>query len=129
MDTENEINKPKNATEYIAGVREDAKPLLIELHNNIREIAPKSTERISYGMPMFFYYGPLIAYSVGVKFCSLHTMSGELVKQLQEELKPFSKTKEAIHFTAENPISKELLTKIVQMKIEMNKDREKQKDK
>ena len=49
------MNHVKNVDEYIALSPKEVQDKLIELREIIKSAAPKAQERISYGMPYYYY--------------------------------------------------------------------------
>jgi uncharacterized protein YdhG (YjbR/CyaY superfamily) len=48
---------PKDVDDYIAGAPKEIQGKLKEIQIAIRQVAPTSVERISYGMPYYDYRG------------------------------------------------------------------------
>jgi uncharacterized protein YdhG (YjbR/CyaY superfamily) len=75
-------------------------------------------EVISYGMPAFKYRGrPLVGFTAGKSTCSFHTMSPAVKASLEDELKGYSTTKEAIHFKPDAPLPRALVERIVRARV------------
>jgi len=56
--------KPENVDEYIAQAPKEAQETLQELRATIRTTAPGAVERISYGMPYYYYKGRLVYFQL-----------------------------------------------------------------
>ncbi|OHD53381.1 MAG: hypothetical protein A2Y33_05570 [Spirochaetes bacterium GWF1_51_8] len=106
--------------EYIAGLPEKDRAALDAVYAIIKRIAPEAEGRISYGIPTFWLNGPLIGFSAASKHLSLHIMSPTLTVRLKDELAPYDKTTSTVHFTPEKPLPKELIAKIIKMKMDDN---------
>jgi uncharacterized protein YdhG (YjbR/CyaY superfamily) len=66
MKTKGKTNKiePKDVGSYIAAAPKSAQPLLNQLREVIKSVAPQAKEKISYGMPSYEHRGRL-AYFAG----------------------------------------------------------------
>ena len=49
--------------EYIAQFPPEVQQILNTLRKMVNEIAPEAEERISYGMPGYYYHGPLVYFA------------------------------------------------------------------
>jgi uncharacterized protein YdhG (YjbR/CyaY superfamily) len=58
------MNHPKNVDEYIAQAPIEAQEKLQELRAMIKATAPEAEERISYGMPYYYYEGRLVYFQL-----------------------------------------------------------------
>ena len=97
---------------------EDASPgsraSLRELRLTIHSIVPDVEECISYGMPAFRYQGRIIAgFQATSKGCSYYPFSGTTLKTLAGDIKGYSKTKSALHFGPDKPLSPALVRKLL----------------
>ncbi len=98
---------------YLEVLPYDVRSALERVRSIIRETAPECTERVSYKIPIFRLRRDLVGMSAQKNHCALHSMSPPLVKAMAEELKGVEVSGATIHFTPENPLSRELIEKIV----------------
>jgi uncharacterized protein YdhG (YjbR/CyaY superfamily) len=105
---------------YLAKLPEDIQTLLNNLRRVIKSAAPKAEEIISYKIPTYKYYGPLVHFMAGKSHCSFITVSKNIPELFKSELKPFKVSGTTIHFTADNPIPSSLIRKIVKTRIMEN---------
>jgi uncharacterized protein YdhG (YjbR/CyaY superfamily) len=98
---------------YLEVLPDDVRSALERVRGIIRETAPECTERVSYKIPIFRLRKDLVGMSAQKNHCALHSMSPPLMKAMAEELKGISVSGATIHFTPENPLSRELIKKIV----------------
>ena len=104
--------------EHLAGVSPSSRALLQTLRKTIHSIVPGVEECISYGMPAFRYQGRIIAgFQATSKGCSYYPFSGTTLQTLAHELRDYSKTKSALHFTPEEPLPATLIRKLLKVRI------------
>ena len=115
----------KNIDEYLAGVPDEARPVLEKLRRTIRAAAPKAEEVISFQIPLFKYHGPLVFFAAFRNHCSFYVVSKPVMEIFSSELKPWDTSGTTIHFPVKNPLPASLVKKIVKARIEENEAREK----
>ena len=82
------------------------------------ELLPEFEETISYGMPTIKYKGKVVFHFGAFKnHMSLFPGSGSVYNQMGDELKHFRVSKGTLQFSADNPISDDLVKKIIQVRI------------
>jgi uncharacterized protein YdhG (YjbR/CyaY superfamily) len=116
---------PKSVDEYLATVPEPARGTLKKIRAAIRSAAPpEATEVISYRIPMFKYKGMLMGFAAFSNHCSLFPGSLSALKEFQDELKDFPKSKGTIRFPVDKPPSATLVKKLVKARMAENERRE-----
>lgn len=91
---------------------------MLSMRKTILEIIPKAEEVVSYGMPAFKVDGNIVAGLLHAKnHVGYYPFSGSVLKLFPAELKKFSKTKSAIHVPVDKPLSKNLIKKLIQVRI------------
>ena len=115
----------KNVDEYLAGVPDEARPVLEKLRRTIRAAAPKAEEVISYQIPMFRHYGPLVFFAAFKNHCSFYVVSKPVMETFSSQLRPWDTSGTTINFPVKNPLPASLVKKIVKARIEENEAREK----
>jgi uncharacterized protein YdhG (YjbR/CyaY superfamily) len=113
----------KNVDDYLSTIPEEARSALENLRKIIKAAAPKADEIISYRIPTFVYYGPLVGFHATKNHCSFHLMSPSVMNRHKDELKPFDTTTATIHFSPDKPLPVSLVKKLVQARIEENEAR------
>ena len=78
---------PKDVDEYISWQSEEFRKNLIECRNYIRDLVPEAEEMISYQIPTYKLYYMLVGFGVTKKYCSFYTMSPDLIKRMEKDLK------------------------------------------
>src|SRR5262245_59305217 len=96
--------KPKTIDEYLAAVSADKRSALEKLRRNIKAVAPKAEECISYGLPAFRLDGKLlVAFGAAAKHCALYPGSGTAVAAHTDELADYDTSKGTIRFPVDRP--------------------------
>jgi uncharacterized protein YdhG (YjbR/CyaY superfamily) len=104
--------------DYLAKLKEPKRATLVTLRNTIRSIIPDAEEGISYGMPAFRLHGKVIAGFAAFKdHLSYLPHSGSVFDELHEELAGFEKSKGALHFPIDKPLSKALVKKLITVRL------------
>src|SRR5438876_969654 len=83
--------KPKDVDAFIAAAPMEIQPRLEQLRSVIRKAAPGAEERISYGMPYYYYNGRLAYFNVWKSHIGLYIPT-PVVEEHKEELKDFVTT-------------------------------------
>lgn len=116
--------KAADVEAYLAACPEPHRTTLIRIREMIRAAAPKeATEVISYGMPAFRYKGGLVGYAAFKEHCSFFPMSGRLVEEFADELKPYKTSKGTIQFPVDKPLPAALVRRMVKARIAQNEAR------
>jgi uncharacterized protein YdhG (YjbR/CyaY superfamily) len=116
---------PENPIDaYLAAVPEERRPVLEVLRQRIRAIAPDAEEVTSYGIPAFRVEGKVvIGFRANRSDYSIYPFSGGAAQRFPEELQGRTVTSGSIHFTAEDPISDDLLRRIIEWRIQASRKR------
>lgn len=113
----------KDVDDYLAGVPKASRTALEKLRRIIRAAAPKASEKISYGMPVFYHDGMLVGFAAFKDHCSFFPMSVETMKAFRNELKGFDTLKGTVRFTAGKPLPAALVKRIVRARVLENAER------
>lgn len=106
--------------EYLKGVPEPHRSLLLDLRRQILGVIPAATEVVKWGMPNFEVDGRgVVAFCAFKKHCSLFPMSGSVVALLPE-LAGFTTGKGTIQFTVDRPLPAGVVKKIVKLRLKQN---------
>lgn len=108
--------------EYINSFPQGAvKAKLVEMRQIFRNAAPGAQETISYTIPTFKVDGKYVGYFAGFKdHVSFYPLPRDDEK-LIEEMKPYVAGKGTLHFKLEEPLPKDLITKIVKYWVEFRR--------
>ena len=113
--------KPNCIDEYIEAQAEEVRPLLQSIRETILAAAPEATEKISWQMPTFWQCENLIHFAAFKKHIGIYP-GGEAVGVFAERLTGYKTSKGAIQFPLGKPIDHELISDIVQWRLERNKN-------
>jgi uncharacterized protein YdhG (YjbR/CyaY superfamily) len=109
-----------NIDEYIAAFPKDIQVILEAVRHAIREAAPESEEKISYGIPTFDlnrrHLVHFAAYRNHIGFYP--TSSG--IRAFKKELSSFKTSKGTVQFPIDKPIPLDLIKKIVKYRVREN---------
>lgn len=115
--------KPENVQEYIKGFPKDVQLLLKKLRGAIRKNAPKTEERISYGIPGYFLNGMLIYFAGFKKHVSIYPVTASLRKTFGKELSPYLASKATLRFPLDEPLPMGLINRMVKFRVRENSKR------
>jgi len=111
----------KDVDAFLAKVPADKRAALTRLRRTIQAAAPKATELINYGVPMFRLDGKnLVSYAAAATHCSFYVQSPAVIRAFAADLKDYKQGKGSIQFAADKPIPATLVTKLVKARIAEN---------
>ena len=88
------------------------------LRETIREVVPQAEQGLSYRLPAFRLRGTVIAGFAGFKnHLSYLPHSGSVFPALHDDLRGFSYSKGALRFAIDEPLSKELVQRLIDVRI------------
>jgi uncharacterized protein YdhG (YjbR/CyaY superfamily) len=115
------ISSADDIDAFLADVPADKRAALRALRKTIRAAAPKATELINYGVPMFRLDGKnLVSYAAAANHCTFYVQSPAVMRAFAAELKDYKQGKGSIQFSADKPIPAALVTKLVKARIAEN---------
>ena len=116
------MEKPKDTDQYISGFPLEIQGKLEELRATIKKAAPLAEEVISYGMPAYKLDGMLVYFAAYAKHIGLYpTPSG--MESFEKELASYKTGKGTAQFPLDKPLPLDLITKIVEYRMEENKQK------
>lgn len=99
---------------YLETVPVRHREVLKVLRTRILDIVPGADEGLSYRVPAFRVDGAVIAgFASFTNHMSYLPFSGSVLLQLSDEIAAFSHTKSALHFTADKPLSDQLVEQLI----------------
>jgi len=105
--------------EYLSLVNEPKRTTLQALRRAILEVVPDAEQVISYRVPAFRVDGKIVAGFAAFKnHLSYLPFSGSVLEQLGDELRGYTMTKSALHFTVDRPLPTSLVTKLIAARLE-----------
>ena len=122
------MTKPKDFYEYKTSYPEETQILLEQLRAAVKKAAPQAEEVISYGMPAFKLNGMLVWFAAHTKHIGFYPgVSG--IGTFKKELSIFKYAKGSVQFPLDKPLPLDLVTKIVEFRVNENLHRIKTKRK
>ena len=112
----------KAIDDYLANLCEPFRTILSHLRNVIRAAAPDAVEAIAYGIPTYRLSGNLVHFAAFKSHMSFFPGSAAHNEALKDELSGYKISKGTIQFTPDNPLSDDLVTRIVKLRIAENRD-------
>lgn len=109
----------ESVDQYIAAFEPEVQELLQRLRKVIQEAATEAEEKISYQMPTWFLHKNLVhfaAYKTHIGFYP--APSG--IEAFKEELARYKGAKGSVQFPLSEPLPYDLITRIVQFRVEEN---------
>ena len=113
------MKPPKNVDEYIAQAPEEAQEKLQELRAAIKTAAPEAEERISYGMPYYYYKGRLVYFQLWKKHIGFYVPT-PVVEEYKSELQGYETTDATIRFPLNEKLPLDLIKKLVEARVKKN---------
>ena len=109
--------RPNSIDEYIAAFPKDVQKILKQVRKTIKTAAPKTEEKISYGIPTFTMNGKYLIYFAGWKnHISVYPVPvGD--DAFNKEVSQYVAGKGTLKFPIDKPLPLKLITKIVKLKI------------
>ena len=103
---------------YLSTVKGERRALLDALRRTIRSIVPDAEECISYRIPAFRLDGRIVAgFAATTNGGSYYPFSGTTLGTLADDLEGWEGTKSAVHFSADRPLPKALVRKLVKTRM------------
>ena len=120
--------KPSNEIDlYIEPFPKNVQVLLQELRTIIKKAAPNAEEIISYKMPAYKQFSTLVYFAGYKNHLGFYPHSSS-IKHFKEEIKEYKNSKGAIQFPLDKPLPNELITKIVQFRVQEDLEEENRKN-
>jgi uncharacterized protein YdhG (YjbR/CyaY superfamily) len=108
--------RPTTIAQYINNAPKEAQPKLKELHALLKEVAPKATEAIKWGYPVF--EEERILFSIAAHKTHINFMpTRSSVEPFLEELKDYKTGRDTIQLPYDRPIPKALIKKIAKHRL------------
>ncbi|GAB2770559.1 DUF1801 domain-containing protein [Rhabdobacter roseus] len=119
---------PQNIDEYIAGFPPETQQVLEQVRATIRAAAPEAQETISYAMPTYKLKGVLVYFAAFKNHIGFYaTPTGNVA--FSEEIAGYKVGKGSIQFPLNQPMPLELISKMVNFRVQENLEKAAQKGK
>ena len=104
--------------EYLRAVDEPKRKTLQALRRTILEIVPDAEQGISYRVPAFRIRGKVVAgFAAFEDHLSYLPFSGSVLEQLGDELREYTMTKSALHFSVDRPLPKKIVEGLIAVRL------------
>ena len=113
------MEKYETIDEYISNFSGETKEKLATIRETIHEVAPKATEKISYGIPTFYLNGNLVHFA-GYKTHIGFYPGSEHITEFKNELSTYKTSKGTVQFPIDSPLPIELIQNITIACVERN---------
>ena len=113
---------------YIAGFPVPTQSLLKLLRETIKNSAPAAVEVISYNMPAYKLNGILFYFAAFTKHIGFYPISSA-IRACKEELTAYKIGKGSIHFPLDKPLPVDLISRLVEFRVNENNEKSKNKNK
>lgn len=112
-------NPPTPITDYIMAQPPEVQAKLSQMRDAILEIAPESTEKISWGMPTFQLNGNLVHFAAQKKHIGFYP-GAEGIEAFSSEFGALHFSKGAVQFPNDQPLPLDLVQRITAYRKEQN---------
>jgi len=104
--------------DFLAGVAEPQRSVLLELRKIILEFIPEAEECIAYNIPCFKVNGKGIAgFDAYKNHNSYFPFSGQVFKAMPDELESYELTKGSLHFSTDKCLPRELVKRLIEVRL------------
>lgn len=121
-------NTPVSVDAYINTFPATTQKLLKEIRAAIKKAAPEAVETISYQMPAFTHFGPLV-YFAGYEHHIGFYPGAAGIANFKKDIEPYKNAKGSVQFPLNKPLPLRLVTKIVKFRLKQNSEKQKAKSK
>ena len=104
--------------DFLAGVAEPQRSVLLELRGLILEFIPEAEECIAYNIPCFKVNGKGIAgFDAYKNHNSYFPFSGQVLKAMPEDVEGYELTKGSLHFSKDECLPRELVKRLIEVRL------------
>lgn len=112
------MSKNNVVLNYLENLPSDGKEALGTLRMQILQLVPEMEERLSRGVPFFYYKGKrAVGFRSSKTHLSFFIMEGNVFRELQKEIAHLDYSSTVIKFNADNPILENVIEKLVNARI------------
>lgn len=119
MTVKNVVSDSIQVDAYIAAAPEQTQPILRQLRDVIKAVAPQAEERISYGMPSYEHHGRLVYFAAFKNHVGLYAI-GQVHDSYAKELSGYLVGKSTARFPIGQPLPIESIRRVVQARVKEN---------
>jgi uncharacterized protein YdhG (YjbR/CyaY superfamily) len=115
---DNGLMSSEEITTYLDELDEPKRATLKKLRETILDVIPEAEQGLSYEVPAFRLRGKVVAgFAAFQNHLSYLPFSGSVFSELKEDLVAYSKSKGALRFAIDEPLPKELVEKLIKVRI------------
>jgi uncharacterized protein YdhG (YjbR/CyaY superfamily) len=103
--------------EYIGTFPEDVQEVLEQIRQTVKAAAPDAVEAISYQIPTFKLNGNLVHFAAFTNHYGFYPTPAA-IEEFEEELVPYKGAKGSLKFPKDKPIPLDLVTRIVEYRVQ-----------
>lgn len=104
--------------QYFLAVPETQEMAFAALRNLAKSFLPTATEEMWYGMPTLKIDGKaVVSYAAFKNHVSIFPLSGSIVVKMAADLEGYKTSKGTIQFSKQKPATKELVEKVIQLRL------------
>lgn len=108
------MNNKNVVLDYLEKLPAHEKEALATVRNQILELVPEMEERLSRGVPFFYYKGKrAVGFRSSKTHLSFFIMEGNVMNDLEKEIAHLDCSNTVIRFNAEHPIPSNIIEKLV----------------
>ncbi len=113
--------KARSIDEYIAGFPQATRRALAEIRSVIRDAAPMASEKISYGIPTYYFRGNLLHFAGYRSHIGFYPTPSAIAK-FSEELAPYKCAKGSVQFPLGEALPTDLIRRMVECRVAENSE-------
>lgn len=112
------MDQKETIESYLKSLPKQEELTLSRLRKQISSVSPNMEERLSRGVPFFYYLGKrVVGYRFSKKHLSFFIMEGKVLKELDHLLKDLSYSSTVIYFSTEKPLPASLIKTLVKARL------------
>lgn len=112
------MHKSGEVVAYLNGLSSAERRVLGAMRKQILQLVPELEERLSRGVPFFYYRGKrAVGFRSSKTHLSFFIMEGNVLNNLRDEIADFDNSSTVIRFTPEKPLPEKLLKQLVLARI------------
>ena len=113
------MSKTNEVLIYLENLPADKKIILEKIRKLILQLVPTMDERLSRGVPFFYYQGKrAVGFRSSKTHLSFFIMEGNVLKKLQNVIAHLNFSSTVIRFNPENPIPEVVIEKLVLARVQ-----------
>jgi uncharacterized protein YdhG (YjbR/CyaY superfamily) len=103
---------------YMKGLAAADRKALESLRQHIAALMPEAEQRLSRGVPFFYYKGKrAVGFRASKGYLSFFIMEGHVLKNMKHDLREYENSSTVVWFTPDKPFPKVLVEKLVKARV------------